>query len=92
MEFDNYIGLLLSMILTLIPFFLVMLSCFKNMIVVVIFFCLLQIIVHFRYFFQFNINNYDIWFIIFMIFTLIVILIIICGSIWIMYNLHHNLM
>ncbi|CAL4324650.1 Cytochrome bo(3) ubiquinol oxidase subunit 4 [Buchnera aphidicola (Eriosoma grossulariae)] len=88
------IGLLLSMIFTLIPFYLVTKYHLSKIIIIsiILIFCFLQILVHFRYFFNFNTIDYDIWSIVFIIFTIIVILIIISGSIWIMYNLNHHLM
>ncbi|CAL4324728.1 Cytochrome bo(3) ubiquinol oxidase subunit 4 [Buchnera aphidicola (Eriosoma lanigerum)] len=91
-KYFYFLGIFLSIILTSCSFLLIFLGWFSKEIT--IFFILvgflLQIFVHFRYFFNINKLNYDIWSMVFMIFTLIVVFIIISGSIWIMYNLNHH--
>ncbi|BCG49600.1 cytochrome o ubiquinol oxidase subunit IV [Candidatus Profftella armatura (Diaphorina cf. continua)] len=94
---DYIIGFFLSLILTVIPFII---SFNKNnnflnvnIIKFIILSCaILQIIIHMIYFLHMNIKSENGWIILSFIFTLILIVIMFFGSIWVMYHLNHNMM
>lgn len=87
------LGFVLSLILTVIPFILVInhiISSYLNYLIILI--CaVIQIFVHFFYFFHLNCSKHNIWNVIILLFILIIIFIIVFGSIWIMYNLNHHM-
>ncbi|MCW5197146.1 cytochrome o ubiquinol oxidase subunit IV [Buchnera aphidicola] len=89
------LGYFISLILTIIPFFLVMKRdyCYSKriLIIVLILSLLLQIFVHCKYFLHLNFSKKYYWNYIFLIFSIIVICIIVLGSIWIMKGLQNNL-
>ncbi|CAL4043178.1 Cytochrome bo(3) ubiquinol oxidase subunit 4 [Buchnera aphidicola (Phyllaphis fagi)] len=89
------IGFFISFILTIIPFILVIKKKYfysKNfLLIVLVLSACLQILVHLKYFLHLNFSKKNYWNLIFLIFSIIVIFIIILGSVWIMWNLHHNL-
>ncbi|CAL4322665.1 cytochrome o ubiquinol oxidase subunit IV [Buchnera aphidicola] len=92
-EYTSYnIAFFLSLILTFIPFFLVMINVFnkKFLFFFIFLFCILQIFVHIIFFL--HIKNFDNthWNLTFLIFTFLIIFIIVSGSIWIMWNLNHH--
>nr|BET44359.1 MAG: cytochrome o ubiquinol oxidase subunit IV [Candidatus Aschnera chinzeii] len=94
-KIKNYIiGFIASVILTLIPFGLVFSDIVskKYTLIVIILSAIIQIIVHLIYFLHINTNKANQWNLLALIFTLIIITIIISGSIWIMHNLHLNMM
>ncbi|MEG8099436.1 cytochrome o ubiquinol oxidase subunit IV [Candidatus Liberibacter brunswickensis] len=89
------LGFVLSLILTAIPFCLVVndLSLDKNMIYFAIVLCAIaQIIVQLVFFLHMNIKLEDGWSVMAMIFTTIIISICFIGSMWVMYNLNNNMM
>lgn len=87
-----FFGLLFSIVLTIIPFFVVFehilklyLTCFVITICAFIqFFC------HLKYFLHLNYTTEHYWHFIFLIFTVLIVFIIVSGSLWIMYNLNHH--
>jgi len=92
-----FLGFFISLILTSIPFFITIkrVQLFKQVIsirILVVLFCILQVIVQMYYFLHLKDSMNNIWNIIFVLFTFIIIFIIIIGSTWIMYNLHYNVM
>jgi cytochrome o ubiquinol oxidase operon protein cyoD len=88
-------GFVLSVILTAIPFWLVMSNALKSSgltITVVLAFAVVQIVVHAVYFLHMNTKAQGGWMVMALIFTLTLVLITLSGSIWIMYHLNSNMM
>lgn len=90
---SNLIGLILSIILTVIPFAMVMRNTSSHAIIfiMVIVSAIIQIIVHLFYFLHINNLSEARWNLVTFLFTILIISIIIVGSIWIMYNLNINM-
>jgi cytochrome o ubiquinol oxidase subunit IV len=89
------IGFLLSVVLTAVPFWLVMTGAIANAQVtaaIIIAFAILQIVVHTVCFLHVNARAEGGWTLMAYIFTAVVVLICISGSLWIMHHLHQNLM
>ncbi|VAX76530.1 Cytochrome bo(3) ubiquinol oxidase subunit 4 [Serratia symbiotica] len=94
-SFPSYlIGFILSIILTAIPFFVVMNNCTSNTInrTVVIGSALIQMVVHIIYFLHINTSSKKRWNLVALMFTAIMIGILLTGSLWIMYNLNINML
>ncbi|MBC2774623.1 cytochrome o ubiquinol oxidase subunit IV [Rhizobium sp. AQ_MP] len=88
-------GFVLAAILTIIPFAIVMGGGFESRVltaVTVIGFAVVQILVHMVYFLHMNTRSDEGWTMLSMIFTVIVVVIMIAGSVWVMYNLNTNMM
>ena len=89
------VGFGLSVVLTAIPFWLVMTGALGNpgaTAAVVILFAVVQILVHTICFLHVNTQAESGWTLIAYIFTGVILLITICGSLWIMYHLNSNMM
>lgn len=89
------IGFLLSVILTAIPFWLVMGNVFDSSnttAMVVVGFAAVQIVVHMIYFLHMNTKSEGGWNMLALIFTIVIVVITLAGSIWVMYHLNHNMM
>jgi cytochrome o ubiquinol oxidase operon protein cyoD len=89
------IGFLLSVVLTAIPFWLVMASPIANAGItaaIIVVFAALQILVHTYCFLHVNSQAEGGWTLMAYIFTAILLLITIAGSLWIMYHLNSNMM
>jgi cytochrome o ubiquinol oxidase operon protein cyoD len=89
------IGFLLSVILTAIPFLLVMGKVFEKSsttAMVILGFAAVQIVVHMIYFLHMNTKSEGGWSILALIFTIVIVGIALTGSIWVMYHLNHNMM
>lgn len=89
------IGFVLSVILTAIPFWLVMGKVFDKSNVtafVILGFAAVQIVVHMVYFLHMNTRSEGGWSILALIFTVVLVVIVLSGSIWVMYHLNHNMM
>ncbi|ONG45139.1 cytochrome o ubiquinol oxidase subunit IV [Pseudoroseomonas deserti] len=95
-SFKGYVtGFLLSVILTAIPFWLVMGEVFSSPRVtaaLVMAFAVVQIVVHMIYFLHMNGKSEGGWIMLALIFTLIIVVITISGSLWVMYHLDTNMM
>ena len=92
---DYVIGFVLSVILTAIPFYLVMANPIgDNLItsVVILGFAVVQIIVHMVYFLHMNTKSEGGWTFLALIFTVTIVAITLCGSIWVMHHLNTNMM
>jgi cytochrome o ubiquinol oxidase operon protein cyoD len=92
---DYSIGFVLSVILTAIPFWLVMNRVISNSNVAI--FVLLglagvQIIVHMIYFLHMNTRAEGGWSLMALIFTAILLVIVLSGSIWVMFHMNANMM
>jgi len=94
--FSGYmIGFFLSIILTAIPFAVVMGDVFENRtttVAVIAFFAVVQIIVHMVYFLHMNGKIEGGWTLLSTLFTLILLIIVMAGSIWVMYHMNINMM
>ncbi|WHL24871.1 MAG: cytochrome o ubiquinol oxidase subunit IV [Candidatus Blochmannia vicinus] len=88
------IGFILSIILTIIPFFMVTYNITNNKILtnIIISCAVIQIFVHLICFLHLGNVSHQLWNLIFLIFTVFIVFILVFGSIWIMTHLHHNLM
>jgi cytochrome o ubiquinol oxidase operon protein cyoD len=94
--FSGYmIGFIASVILTVIPFSLVMTDVFssQNMTIVIILgLALVQIVVHMMYFLHMNFHSEGGWNMLSLIFTLLLVFITLAGSLWVMYHMNVNMM
>jgi cytochrome o ubiquinol oxidase operon protein cyoD len=89
------IGFVLSVILTVIPFWLVMGKVFESSSTtafVILGFAAVQIVVHMIYFLHMNTRVEGGWSMLALIFTLVLVVITLAGSLWVMYHLNHNMM
>ncbi|WP_371420363.1 cytochrome o ubiquinol oxidase subunit IV [Tardiphaga sp.] len=89
------IGFFLSVVLTAIPFWLVMTNAIENKnwtIAIVVAFAVVQIVVHMVYFLHMNTTSDAGWTMMALIFTIIVVVIALSGSLWVMYHLNVNMM
>ena len=88
-------GFVLSVILTAVPFWLVMdhvLSSTAGTAVAIFALGAVQIFVHMVYFLHMNTRSEGGWSIMALIFTLVLVIITLTGSIWVMYHLNANMM
>jgi cytochrome o ubiquinol oxidase operon protein cyoD len=86
------IGFLLAIIMTAIPFALVMEHAVAGTPLVIAFFAIAQIVVHVTYFLHVNGSPEQRWNLTALLYTAVVVCIIIGGSLWIMYHLDLNMM
>jgi cytochrome o ubiquinol oxidase operon protein cyoD len=92
---DYLIGFILSVILTAIPFGLVMSGIIADARItagIVMVFALVQIVVHMIYFLHMNSKSENGWTLMALIFTIIVLTICLAGSLWVMYHMNTNMM
>ncbi|MGP1939544.1 MAG: cytochrome o ubiquinol oxidase subunit IV [Arsenophonus sp. ET-DL9-MAG3] len=88
------IGFILSLILTVIPFLIVMnntISYYATL-WIIISAAIIQILVHLIYFLHMNASLNGNWNLIAFLFTILIISIIVIGSLWIMYHININMM
>lgn len=88
------IGFLLSVVLTAVPFWLVMTGALDSQItaVLIIGFAVVQILVHTVSFLHVNTRSEGGWTLMAYAFTAVLVLIVIAGSLWIMFHLNSNMM
>jgi cytochrome o ubiquinol oxidase operon protein cyoD len=95
-SFKSYmIGFVLSVILTAIPFWLVMsgfLASNTATAIAIMGFAVVQIVVHMVFFLHMNTRSEEGWSMMALIFTLILVVIALAGSLWVMYHLNSNMM
>ena len=95
-SFKGYVtGFVLSVILTAIPFWLVMGDVLGNPRLtglVIMGFGVVQIVVHMVYFLHMNTKSEGGWTILALIFTVTLVVITLTGSIWVMHHLNTNMM
>ena len=95
-SFKDYVtGFVLSVILTAIPFWLVMGDVLGDKLVtgvVILGLGAVQIVVHMIYFLHMNTKSEGGWTILALIFTLTLVIITLTGSLWVMYHLNTNMM
>lgn len=88
-------GFLLSVVLTAVPFYLVMAKVFTKSGttgLVVLAIAAVQIVVHMVYFLHMNTKAEGGWSMLALVFTTMLVIIMLSGSIWVMYHLDHNMM
>ncbi|MDM0034627.1 cytochrome o ubiquinol oxidase subunit IV [Variovorax sp. J22P271] len=88
-------GFILSVILTAIPFWIVMGNVFEKSSTtafVILAFAAVQIVVHMIYFLHMNAKSEHGWTMLALIFTVVVVVITLSGSLWVMYHMNHNMM
>ncbi|QEL21449.1 cytochrome o ubiquinol oxidase subunit IV [Bosea sp. F3-2] len=88
-------GFLLSVVLTAIPFWLVMNDVLANSMltaIVIMGFAAVQIVVHMVYFLHMNSRSESGWTMMALIFTIVIVAIALSGSLWVMYHLNSNMM
>jgi cytochrome o ubiquinol oxidase operon protein cyoD len=94
--FKSYmIGFVLSVILTAIPFWLVMAKVFSDPVVTVALVMILgaiQIVVHMIYFLHMDTKSEGGWNMMALIFTIVIVVIALSGSLWVMCHLNTNMM
>jgi cytochrome o ubiquinol oxidase subunit IV len=89
------IGFLLSVVLTAIPFALVMTGALSDPRLtagIITAFAAVQIVVHMIYFLHMNAKSEAGWTLMALIFTVIIVVIAIAGSLWVMYHMNVNMM
>ncbi|CAK9884108.1 MAG: Cytochrome bo(3) ubiquinol oxidase subunit 4 [Candidatus Erwinia impunctatus] len=88
------IGFILSIILTAIPFWMVMTgSAAKETLIGVVIVCaVVQVLVHLTYFLHLNTSPEERWNLVAIVFAALIVLIVVVGSLWIMWNLNYNMM
>ncbi|QEI06520.1 cytochrome o ubiquinol oxidase subunit IV [Pigmentiphaga aceris] len=88
-------GFVLAVILTVIPFWLVMGKVFESSsttALILMGFAAVQIVVHMVYFLHMNARSEGGWNMLALIFTLVIVVITLAGSIWVMFHLNQNMM
>ena len=88
-------GFVLSVILTAIPFWLVMGGVLNDTLktsIVIMAFAAVQIVVHMIYFLHMNTKSEGGWTFMSLMFTLTLVVITLVGSIWVMYHMDQNMM
>ena len=91
---DYTIGFVLAVILTVIPFWLVMGNILDPAMTryVIMGFAAVQVVVHMVYFLHMNSKSEGGWNMMALILTIVLLGIILAGSIWVMYHMNANMM
>ncbi|MGH8853065.1 MAG: cytochrome o ubiquinol oxidase subunit IV [Telluria sp.] len=91
---DYAIGFVLSLILTAIPFWLVMGNVLppETTRFTILGFAALQVIVQMVYFLHLNSKSEEGWNMMALILTIVLLVIVLSGSIWVMYHMNANMM
>ena len=92
---DYVTGFVLSVILTVIPFWLVMGEVLESRVwtvALIMLFGAVQIVVHMVYFLHMNLSSEGGWNMLSLTFTVIIVAITLAGSMWVMYHLNTNMM
>jgi len=86
-------GFVLSVILTLIPYFIVVNHLFgsSSLMYAVVIFGLLQLVVQVVFFLHLHRKSRPHWNLVVFIFTLVIVFILVLGSLWVMNNLNYNM-
>jgi len=88
-------GFALSVVLTAIPFWLVMSGVIADKYattLIVMAFAAVQIVVHMVYFLHMNARSEGGWTMLALIFTIVLVVITLSGSLWVMYHMTTNMM
>jgi cytochrome o ubiquinol oxidase operon protein cyoD len=88
------IGFVLSVVLTAIPFGLVLYGALSSTPLVIAIFsaAVAQIGVHLYYFLHLNTSSKAQWNLLALLFTILIMVLIVGGTLWIMYHLHYRMM
>ena len=88
------IGFMLSLILTAIPFWLVMAKVLPASLTapIILGFAAVQMVVHMIYFLHLNAKVEGGWSMLALVFTAALVVIMLAGSIWVMYHMNTNMM
>ena len=88
------IGFALSVVLTAIPFWLVMAGVLAPQLtgLIITGFAVVQIVVHMIFFLHMNHKSEGGWNMLALIFTIVIVVIAVAGSVWVMYHLNVNMM
>lgn len=92
---DYVTGFVLAVILTAIPFWLVMGKVIDSPAitsVVILGFAAVQMVVHMVYFLHMNARSEGGWNMLALIFTVVIVVILLAGSLWVMYHMNTNMM
>ncbi|MFT4251550.1 MAG: cytochrome o ubiquinol oxidase subunit IV [Caulobacter sp.] len=92
---DYVIGFVLAVILTAIPFWLVMghvLPTNQMTAIAVMGLAIIQVLVHMIYFLHMNSRSEGGWTMLALVFTLVIVVITLSGSLWVMHNLDTHMM
>jgi cytochrome o ubiquinol oxidase operon protein cyoD len=92
---DYVIGFVASVLLTAIPFWLVMTDALGDKAltgIIVVAFAAVQIVVHMIYFLHMNAKAEGGWNMLALIFTVVLVVIVLSGSLWVMHHLNTNMM
>ena len=93
--YDYVVGFVLSVILTAIPFWLVMGKVIEDktlLSIILLGIGAVQIVVHMVYFLHMSPKSEGGWNMMALIFTLVLVVITMAGSLWVMFHLHSNMM
>jgi len=88
-------GFCLSVVLTAVPFWLVMHKAIPNpnlLALVILGLAAVQIVVHMVYFLHMNAQSEGGWTMLALIFTLVLVFIALSGSLWVMFHLNENML
>lgn len=88
------VGFLLSAVLTAIPFWLVMGKVLPSSLtaIVILAFAAVQMVVHMVYFLHMNAKVEGGWSLLALVFTAALVIILLSGSIWVMFHMNANMM
>ena len=94
--FKGYMtGFVLAVVLTAIPFWLVMGKVFASTnttSLIILGFAAVQIVVHMIYFLHMDAKSESGWNMLALIFTIVLVVITLAGSLWVMYHMNANMM
>ncbi len=87
------VGFVLSVVLTAVPFALVMTSALSQtaILVTILVFAVVQIVIHLIFFLHLNGSSEGRWNVIAFAYTVVVLAVVVGASIWIMYHLNYNM-
>ncbi|KRD34849.1 hypothetical protein ASE35_08965 [Lysobacter sp. Root916] len=88
-------GFMLSVVLTAIPFGLVMGKVIPSsglVAIVLLAFAAVQVVVHMIYFLHMNTRSEGGWNVLALIFTVVLVVIVLIGSLWVMHHMNANMM
>jgi cytochrome o ubiquinol oxidase operon protein cyoD len=92
---DYLTGFALAVLLTAIPFWLVMGRVFSHSGItaaIIVGLAIVQIVIHMIYFLHMNTRAEGGWSLLALLFTAMLVVIALSGSIWVMYHLDHNML
>lgn len=92
---DYLTGFVLSVLLTSIPFWLVMAKVLPTptiTVLVILAFAMVQVVVHMVYFLHMDAKSENGWNLLALIFTAVLLVIVLIGTLWVMHNMNVNMM